>query len=882
MATKNIASEADNLTLSHYRIEQRLGAGGMAEVYLGYDTRLERAVAIKCLHRDKDSAAYQRRLQSESKILAKLNHPAIVHIYDVIEQDDSVMLVMEYVPGGNLTQWLAKRARSLRDILGMATDIATGLQVAHRAEIIHRDLKAENILITEEGRVKIVDFGIARSLSAWPDAHTQEGMVVGSRCAMAPEQISGQPLDPRCDLFAFGLLLFRMLGGGHAFGGEADGDGGIGLVHRVLYAPPRSIAELRDDVPAELAALVQQLLHKSPERRPSNAQIVVDELKMIASRLDNSAMNTTRAIAQITPPPETRHHGMAAGSAPPAAGKIRNLQQIFAQRKLQLATALALTLGCAAALLGPPSALTVLQPQKHYIVALEPRFASQGDGRGDNILGTAIHRAVMDAVIGLRHAALISPAEVSAYEGSPVQVAQAAGADDLLTTHVQCRENVCQLQLTQTETRHKTVLTQRSFSVRTDQLVTMQHAIVGQTQSLLQDFGIRSDATDLNISEDAYREYLDFYATFRADELSAPAVQAALRLQGQWPNFLPLYDLLTDHYIRQFLDTRNNDYLARADALLDEALARTPDASTLLVNKIKISLKRKNYPVVLPAIARLQKNATDEVAVTELTAEYWQRQGDYQKALATLESAIIMRKSAELLFRQAQIRWITGQTENARSALNEALTLSPGYLPALGLLADTALIEGKGDEAARRFQELIERQPSSLNYNNLGLAYHLNGHFHLAKQAFVEAHTASPDFPDFLINLADNAFFSGNAEQARDHYRQVLALLAAQPAAGADYYTMKAQALVHLSRHEEALMSLKKALQISPDGINALYAAALIYAAIGENTSALIHVKLALEQGMASQWFGLPWFDAIREQPGFQEAMGKVESLRSD
>ncbi|GAB4562354.1 MAG: hypothetical protein Tsb0020_10620 [Haliangiales bacterium] len=275
-----------SLLQGRYAIQRKLGAGGMGDVYLAYDQKLDRTVAIKCVtpkqeEPDARLTARMERLHNEGHIASRLEHSAIVRVYDVFQEagvdDGTAYIVMEYIDGPTLGNRIKTGPRlSIAQVLWLARRVAEGMREIHKHEIIHRDLKSDNILIHADGEVKISDFGIAKMPGA--ASLTKDGRIVGTCHAMSPEQIRGDKLTTRTDLFSFGVLLYESLTGSWPFAGDNDGE----TTSAILYHEPRDIHELRDDVPDALCNLIGQLLRKQSELRPANGFIeVVDVLKDI-------------------------------------------------------------------------------------------------------------------------------------------------------------------------------------------------------------------------------------------------------------------------------------------------------------------------------------------------------------------------------------------------------------------------------------------------------------------------------------------------------------------------------------------------------------------------------------------------------------------------
>jgi serine/threonine-protein kinase len=307
---------SQSVRIGSYRIESNLGQGGMGEVFLAWDERLHRHVAIKRIRTDLPIHAHHRaRFRREARAAARLSHPAIVQVFDILETDDGDCIVMERVEGEGLAEALARREVNLELALRLGAEIADGLTEAHAKGLVHRDLKPENVIVTTAGHAKILDFGLARMLWTEPTAEggreseglsalTQAGALVGTVHAMSPEQASGRPVDHRSDLFALGGLLYEMLTGRAPF----RGTNWLDTLRRVTSEEPVPLRSLRLNLPTALVDLVDQLLAKDPEARPQNARMVADILERIrsmtaAERIDNPAPSSPkpRSLPALSP-----------------------------------------------------------------------------------------------------------------------------------------------------------------------------------------------------------------------------------------------------------------------------------------------------------------------------------------------------------------------------------------------------------------------------------------------------------------------------------------------------------------------------------------------------------------------------------------------------
>jgi predicted Ser/Thr protein kinase len=276
-------------TLGRYRILSCLGRGGMGEVFLAEDPTLRRSVAIKRISRGLEAdRTFRARLRREAQLAARLNHRAIVQVFDLVTGDDVDHLVMEYVSGPSLHAMAAGSPLPVAEAVRIAAEIADGLAYAHEQGVIHRDLKLENVLIGTDRQPKIVDFGVARrtdaagpgAAGAGEEQLTREGAVVGTSRAMSPEMIQGAAVDGRSDLFSLGVLLYELVTGASPFLGGNDAV----TMLRVIGERQRSVHELVPDVPRALSELIDQLLEKTPEGRPESAQVVRDRLRALDGR----------------------------------------------------------------------------------------------------------------------------------------------------------------------------------------------------------------------------------------------------------------------------------------------------------------------------------------------------------------------------------------------------------------------------------------------------------------------------------------------------------------------------------------------------------------------------------------------------------------------
>ena len=274
-------------TLGRFEILDKLGEGGMGVLYRARDPLLGRVVAIKLLRPEAVAdASRTRRFVQEARAASSLNHPGIVTVYDVGEDPQwGTYIAMECLEGESLRQRLARGPLPLAEVLRIAVEIARGLAAAHTAGIVHRDVKPANVMITTTGLVKVLDFGLAKLVQPEPgaapsqlatvEAVTGHGVRLGTPAYMSPEQVEGQAVSARTDVFSFGAVLYEMLTGRRPF----DGGSEASLLSAILRDPPAPVRALRPEMDARLETLVNRCLEKNAEARPASAEALLPELE---------------------------------------------------------------------------------------------------------------------------------------------------------------------------------------------------------------------------------------------------------------------------------------------------------------------------------------------------------------------------------------------------------------------------------------------------------------------------------------------------------------------------------------------------------------------------------------------------------------------------
>jgi serine/threonine-protein kinase len=299
----------DQTLAGRYRVEALLGSGGMAQVYRGTDMVLSRSVAIKVLSSDYSrDPAFVERFRREARAAARLNHPTVVSVYDTGSDDGVHFIVMEFVSGRTLAQILAAEGPLLPErVAAISARVAEALSFAHEAGLVHRDVKPGNVMLTDRGDVKVMDFGIARAASGPGQAITETTSILGTAAYLSPEQAEGKPVDPRSDIYSLGVVLYELLTGQPPFSGPSP----VAVAYKHVMEEPVPPSAVRSGVPSALEAIAMRALAKDPSRRYASADLMRADLEAAAGGGTESPVpdterlgrDRTETLPPVVPPP---------------------------------------------------------------------------------------------------------------------------------------------------------------------------------------------------------------------------------------------------------------------------------------------------------------------------------------------------------------------------------------------------------------------------------------------------------------------------------------------------------------------------------------------------------------------------------------------------
>jgi tetratricopeptide (TPR) repeat protein/predicted Ser/Thr protein kinase len=860
-AAARVAPAADALTgttVGRFVISERLGAGGMGQVYGAEDTTLKRFVAIKRMSpRARSTKADRKRLLKEAQRASALNHPNLGSIFDVVEHAGELWVVMEYIEGETLRHRL-KQPISTDEFFAIAAQCCEGLQAAHEKGIIHGDIKPENIMLTPGNRVKILDFGVARrawSSSPSADTKSMETMTPagGTPAYMAPEVLLQKRDDGRSDIFSLGLVFYEMLGGGQPF----QSDSLATTVARIVHDDPPSLK----NVPGPLAAVISRTLAKDPDARYPNVAVLLDDLLRVQQggkpKRDPSAAGNLR-----------RYRGLAALAI--VLIVVALLASPPARRWLRFSTA-----GTAAS----PSQPIGL-PQTKILAVLpftavdgNPKLTALGEGLVES-LASKLGKLTEDRAFEVVPARNLQDKKISTLPDA----ARMFGANLGLTLTL-APQSAGLVKVTYSLLNAQTgapigggaltVPTTDAFSVEQDVAEGTVEALHLQLHPE-EETALKYHGTD---KAEAYQYYLQAQGYLldhsRAENLDNAALMAreALKLD---PNFGMAKAVLGESYWLKYSDTKQKQWIAPAQTGCNDAvkLGNAGTAGHVCLGLIEDGTGHSPEAAAEFQLA-LGLEPTNEEAVIGLALAY-EHEGKITEAEKAYQQAIQSHPNSRYsynLFGTFYRR--RAEYDKGLQMLAKVIQIAPEWYGTYVNIGSIYNDMGRYEKGIDPLKKSIAIRPSYSGYVNLGAAYFGLNRFDDAAKAYQEAIKLDPEQQVIWGNLAAALYYSGKKDQAVGPSRKAIELALADLKVNprdaellsslAGYYSM-------LGDRKNALLYLGLALQYGHNDKGILFDAAGVYSQLGETGLAIEWLGRAVQAGYTT--------DKIRSDPEFAKLAG--------
>lgn len=857
--------------LGRYAVLGRLGAGGMGEVYRARDPGLEREVALKLLPPATADPHHLARFEREARALASLSHPNIVAIYSVEEADGLHFLTMELVEGEPLRDVIPHAGLPLDRFLALAIPLSDAVAAAHERGVLHRDLTPSNVMVDREGRVKVLDFGLAHrdriedpgllDTQARTATLTSPGVLAGTAPYLSPEQIAGRPADARSDLFSLGVIFYEMLTGGRPFTG---GSGGA-LLASILRDVPPAVSDLRPELPRHLGRIVRRCLEKEPAKRYQAARDLVHELQGLREELQAVRLDDQRLAAQPAVP----------APAAAAGGRLRFWTAAAGVVVVALAAAVYVGLG------GPPAAAATPP-----VVAVLPLANASGDPASDH-LGVGFADSLITRLSRLPSVALVSRAVVGEYAGHGAdheQMARQLGADYLvLGSHQRSGERLL-VNVSLVEGNGGVVRGSWQDEDAAADLFDLQRRLaVGVAEGLELTLTGRDRQRLVSAPSSDTEAYMDYS---RARELlrrsdRAQNVERAIALLRRSlerdRSFALAHAALGDAYWLQYRATLDPGWAERAAAAVGEAVRLAPDDPEVRVSLARIYAGTGRGE---EALAQLEMALDRRPGSDDAWREYGRllaEQGHPERALAALDKAIEIRpRYWENHYRAGGLYWRSGRYPQAAAAYERAAELEPDNSRVLENLGAAWQAAGDESRAIDNYQRALALDPEAIGAaTNIGVMHYHALRFTEAAAAFERAVAIAPRNPLLHRNLGDAYRRGGGDEKARGAFAACITaaeeLVRTNPE---DAASLALQALCEakLERHEEAARHVRAAIEVKPREPQVRFRAAVVHALAGRQDEAIDEIRRALALGFSPELIrDDDDLASLRQEPAFVE-----------
>ncbi len=865
---------------ARYRILRILGEGGMGAVYQARDQELDRIIALKVIRPElAGNPAILQRFKQELILARNVTHRNVVRIFDLGEADGIKFITMEYVDGEDLRALLKREGKlSPKDAVHIIEQVCRALDAAHAEGVIHRDLKPQNIMRDLQGRIVVMDFGLARSLDT--SGMTQTGALVGTLEYMSPEQALGMELDQRSDLFTVGLILFELLSGKMPY----KADSALASLMKRTQQPAAQLSSVEAAVPKALSNMVGRCLERDPKMRYSSASEILRQLEawdadptIMPSDLARMASPPSRTRQISVPIPERRGWLLLAGTALLLLALVwlpttRNL--IFHGQTRVESTA------------GIPDL------SKGKYLAVLP-FRVLGDQKPLEYVAEGVGEALSAKLFQLQEVHLASSAATEKFSSagqSLDQVARALGVNLILQGTIQGGSDKFRITLDLRNVASGERLWDREFSGVPRDLLTLEDQAYSELVSALElkpsneeQARLASHPTENPAAYDMYLQGRMLLHGKNGPQDAQTAVRFFNSALNNDRNFALAYTGIADASLRMYKDTKDGIWAQKALFAAQEAERRNPNLAEVHLSLGSVYSATGKSNEAIEELKRALALAPNSDEAHRRLGDAYKASGRKQEALAAYQSAV--RANPYYWYNHNNLGSAYLQFGNAEKALQEfqrATELSPDNATPYANIGATYFRQAKWAEAIPFFQKALEFRSDADTYSNLGTAYFFLSRYDDAVKMFERAVTLSPKNEQLMGNLGDAYRASGRVHDAAATYDKAIALANAQLEVNPRDAGTKADLAFYYAKKGDTVQGeqiIREARAIDASAPQLIYMEAQIYALAGKQAEALKALREAFQKGYpAEEAQRDPELVSLRDSPPFRKLISEYQA----
>ena len=859
--------------ISHYKILENLGEGGMGVVYKAEDTKLKRTVALKFISPETMGKEESKtRFIREAQAVVFLDHPNICTIYEINEAKGQTFLAMSYIKGLSLKKKIRLSPLSIEEAVDIAMQVTEGLQEAHEKGIIHRDIKSSNIMITEKGQAKIMDFGLAKLTEK--TEITKTATIMGTVAYMSPEQALGEKVDHRTDIWSFGVLLYEMLTGQLPFQAEHNQV----ILHSILEKKPKPVTSMRSGIPLEFEAIVKKCLEKDPTERYQTAADLKADLKRL--RRDVTSGEIVVPTTAVAP-------------------------SLFPRILKRVALPVGVVIIALLFLLVIPSTRRVVENWLGFeIIPTEKRlailpFTVVGGDESDRAFCYGLVETMTSKLIQLEQFQkslwVLPSGEV--YEN---EITSSSKAHRVFRINLAVMGNFRRigdmfsltLNLVDTETAHQ--LESRSI---TDQIANISALQEGVVINLTEMLGIELQPDIRRVLTAGETNVLDAYESYLLGVGYTPLkkkegdLDKAISLFEQAVEKDPHYALanvgLSKAYLEKYKETKDNIWIEKAQSSCKRAIEMSDRLSSAHVMLGDIyGITGRNEEAIKEYQQALQLDPENSNAARGLATIY-ENLGRLEEAIELLRKFIDLKPSYWAIYSSlGYLYYHQGHYDKAEKVYQRSTELMTENVHDYNNLMAIYFQMGKIESARAAFDKSVALEPDAHTYVNMGTIYFYQRRYADALAMFEEAIELGEDEFYVWSALADSCRFAGYKERAPEAYQHAIRLAEEELRIDPGNALLRAQLAViyaKVGNHEKALANISRAKELAPNDVPILLNCILAFEIVGQRAKALQAFQEYMQlSGSLEEIRGQADLSGLFTDPVYQELVSGKKSIRSD